>query len=109
MNFALLAFLALDPLTPEEVLRSVNQNFPLLLAVLEERRILANPCLFQVAGRLRDRRQSIRPHPHRSPIRRPQEQRKLDGAVLKIPFGTDHGAAATKNRLAIIGQFNRLE
>ena len=39
MNFALLAFLALDPLTPEEVLRSVNQNFPLLLAVLEERRI----------------------------------------------------------------------
>ena len=39
MNLVLLAFLALDPLTPEEVLRSVNQHFPLLAAVLEERRI----------------------------------------------------------------------
>lgn len=39
MIFALFAFLALDPLTPEEVLRSVNQHFPLLAAVLEERRI----------------------------------------------------------------------
>ena len=39
MNFVLFAFLALDPLTPEEVLRSVNQHFPLLAAVMEERRI----------------------------------------------------------------------
>ena len=39
MNLALFALLALDPLTPEEVLRSVNQHFPLLAAVLEERRI----------------------------------------------------------------------
>ncbi len=39
MIFALFALLALDPLTPEEVLRSVNQHFPLLAAVLEERRI----------------------------------------------------------------------
>lgn len=39
MTFVLLAFLALDPLTPEEVLRSVNQHFPLLTAVLQERGI----------------------------------------------------------------------
>ncbi|MCA2970984.1 MAG: TolC family protein, partial [Acidobacteriaceae bacterium] len=39
MNLALFALLALDPLTPEEVLRSVNQHFPLLAAALEERRI----------------------------------------------------------------------
>lgn len=39
MIVALFALLALDPLTPEEVLRSVNQHFPLLAAVLEERRI----------------------------------------------------------------------
>jgi outer membrane protein, heavy metal efflux system len=39
MSLVLLAFLALDPLTPEEVLRSVNQHFPLLTAVLQERGI----------------------------------------------------------------------
>ncbi len=41
MILALFALLALDPLTPEEVLRSVNQHFPLLAAALEERRIAA--------------------------------------------------------------------
>ena len=44
MNLALFALLALDPLTPEEVLRSVNQHFPLLAAVLEALCLLLHRC-----------------------------------------------------------------